>query len=69
MNLYLRSASDFKIIDQGNNVMSARRAKEIIASGKCKNMNLALERLISFGWDIKKLKNYYKKENLENNAE
>ena len=61
MELYLRSASDFKIEDENGNIYTLGQAREIIENKKLPiRCNIAFQRLVNYNFDIKKVKQFYK---------
>lgn len=59
MNLFLNSATDYSITDLEGNVYSIEQTKALMESNDTIGCNMALERLISFDFDLDELKEFY----------
>lgn len=59
MNLYLNSATDYSIVDDGGHKYTLDEAKQIVADNKLSDCNVAFSRLVNFDFDVEKVRSHY----------
>ncbi len=59
MILHCNISTDFSIEDGDGNKLTIEQAKQIYNDGQAEDYNLGFKRLVSFDWNVERLKQFY----------